>query len=459
MIRYLERMLKTFRPAFNRQATFIWFVVIFAGFLIRSDTYGVSSIIRALYLAPACYPNLLHFFHSSAFNTDALLEYWWKWLMKSKICCMVNNRIVLVGDHTKTVKDGRKIPNVNTLHQDSEIGSKPTFFRGHHWGCLSLLTETAKKRFSMPLWAEIHNCLTESRAVRLVSQAIRIAQFMAKKAYLVLDAFFAVGPVFQAAKLAEQTLYILTRAKKNVVAYTKPVKKRKVKRGRPRLYGDKIKLMPLFNTRAHKFKTMETKIYNKVEIVKYYTINLLWRPIKETLRFILIESSRGRIILMTSDLELDVRNGVQLYCSRSTIETLFNILKNLLGGMKYHFWSKYLKPSSRRPTKNQMSEPVSTNMEKTQNTLVAIEKFVLIQIMVVGTLQLLSFKYPKEIRKKAKCWLRTPCGEIPSPFVTRMAMTNTILNNLFTFAKDWITQLILAKQDKNEYITVLEKVA
>jgi hypothetical protein len=296
--------------------------------------------------------------------------------MKSKICCVVNNRIVLVGDHTKTVKDGRKMPNVNTLHQDSETGSKPTFFRGHQWAYLGLLTETANKRYSTPLWAEIHNCLAESRAVRLVSQAIHIAQFMSKQAYLVLDAFFAVGPVFKAAKLINETLYILTRAKKNVVAYTKPVKKRKVKRGRPRLYGDKIKLMTLFSTRAHKFETVKTEIYNKTETVKYYTVDLLWRPIKDTLRFVLIESSRGRIILMTSDLKLDIQNAARLYCNRSTIETLFNILKNLLGGMKYHFWSKYLKPSPRRPTKNQTSESVSTNKEKTQNTLSAIEKFV-----------------------------------------------------------------------------------
>lgn len=459
MIRYLEKMLKTFRPVFSRQATFIWFAIVFIGFLIRSDTYGVSSIIRALYLMPVCYPSLLHFFHSSAFNTHTLLEYWWQWLIKSKAYCLVNNRIVLLGDHTKIVKDGRKIPNVNTLHQDSETGSKPTFFRGHHWGCISLLTQTVKKRLSTPLWAEIHNCLTESRAVRLISQAIHIAQFMTKQAYLVLDAFFAVGPVFQAAKSADQTLYILTRAKKNIVAYTKPVKKKKIKAGRPRLYGNKIKLMELFNSHLHEFMTMETEIYSKTETVKYYIIDLLWRPIKDTLRFILIESSRGRIILITSDLKLDALKAIQLYCSRSTIETLFNILKNLLGGMKYHFWSKYLSPSSRRPVKNQTSEPISTNMKKTQNTLAAIEKFVLIQIMVVGTIQLLSLKYPKEIRRKAKCWLRTPCGEIPSPFVTRMAITNTILNNLFTFTKDWITQLIIAKQDKNDYITVLEKVA
>ena len=73
MIGYLEELLKAMRPAFSRKATFVWFVVVFAGFVTRNDTYGVSSIVRALWLAPACYPCLLHFFHSSAWTPQALL--------------------------------------------------------------------------------------------------------------------------------------------------------------------------------------------------------------------------------------------------------------------------------------------------------------------------------------------------------------------------------------------------
>ena len=61
--------------------------------------------------------------------------------------------MVLVGDHTKTPKDGRKIPAVTTLHQESETGSKPAFFRGHHWGCIALLVRAADKVFATPLWA------------------------------------------------------------------------------------------------------------------------------------------------------------------------------------------------------------------------------------------------------------------------------------------------------------------
>ncbi len=37
---YLQTLLAAMRPAFSREATFVWFVVVFAGFVVRHDTYG-----------------------------------------------------------------------------------------------------------------------------------------------------------------------------------------------------------------------------------------------------------------------------------------------------------------------------------------------------------------------------------------------------------------------------------
>ena len=66
------------------------------------------------------------------------------------------------------------------------------------------------------------------------------------------------------------------------------------------------------------------------------------------LRFILVESSRGRMVLISSDLKLNPIAAVEMYCRRVTIETLFDTLKNTLGAMGYHFWSQYLRSASRR---------------------------------------------------------------------------------------------------------------
>ena len=130
----------------------------------------------------------------------------------------------MVGDHTKTPKDGRRIPEVSTLHQNSETSSKPTYFRGHHWACIGLLINADRKFFATPLWTEIHrDSLQHSQSTRIVAIAGHIAKVMENQAYLILDAFFAVGPVFKVAAQQEGFLHILTRAKKNVVAYLLPV--------------------------------------------------------------------------------------------------------------------------------------------------------------------------------------------------------------------------------------------
>jgi len=157
MLKELKCFLLFMRPAFSRQATHCWFVVVFVGFILRTDNFGVSSIIRALGLSPESYTCLLHFFHSTAWNVEETMTIWWQWLVKKNVAHCINDRLVLVGDHTKTPKDGRKMPAVSTLHQDSETGSKPSYFRGHHWGCIGILVQACDKYFAVPLWANIQD--------------------------------------------------------------------------------------------------------------------------------------------------------------------------------------------------------------------------------------------------------------------------------------------------------------
>jgi len=250
-------------------------------------------------------------------------------------------------------------------------------------------------------------------------------------------------------------MHILTRAKKNVVAYLPAPPKEKGKRGPDPIYGEKLKLMGLFDSCVFPFSTMPSQVYNTVETVKYLVLDLLWKPAKTTIRFVLVESSHGRIIIMSSDLKLSAQSALFLYCRRASIETLFNSLKNLLGGLCYHFWSKYLQPSSRRPAKKNAPRPVSSRPQKTKNTLAAIEKFVVLQIIVLGLLQLLALKFSREIIQTAHCWLRTPPGNVPSEFITKIALENTIRNNLVAFVKNSITQVILKKRvNSAEYYNI-----
>ncbi len=474
MLDELKRFLTHMESAFSRQATYGWFVIVFVGFLVRADTLGVSSIVRALMLAPESYTCLLHVFHSTAWTVEGLMAAWWEWLVVRDVAYRLGDRLVLVGDHTKTPKDGRKMPAVATLHQDSETSAKPSFFRGHHWGCIGMLVQACDKFFAIPLWANIQEGLgkivdtkdaKQPKTTRIVHMAQRVARAMESSAWLVLDAYFSVGPVFQAAARelynGENLVHILTRAKKNVVAYLPAPSGKKRKRGRPRKYGKKLKLMKLFDSKAkaYKFQTAEAAVYNRREPVRYLMLDLLWKPTKGMLRFILVESSRGRMVLISSDLKLDPIAAIELYCRRVTIETLFGTLKNTLGGMGYHFWSQYLNPASRRPKKNARQRQGSSNVAQTRNTLAAIEKFVNVQLLVLGVLQLIARAHPAQVKAKAGCWLRTVSSNTPSEFVTRTALIKVIRSNLYGLGKDWIMRLIRQKQKSHKTAGFYKNVA
>lgn len=450
------------RPAFSRKKTYIWFVICIAGFIARQDTLGVSSIVRALNLDPSHYSSLIHFFHSSAWDVNSFMKLWWCNIFSREAGVRVNDRIVLNGDHTKIPKDGRKMPGVATLHQDSETGSKPSYFRGHNWGCIGMVINSCSNYRCIPLWATIQDGVDKickprkiSKSVQIVKMAKDVAETVNEKAYLILDAYFSVGPVFEEASKgcvkSFQNIHILTRAKKNVTAYRSAKKKKKKGKGRNKKYGEKIKLKSLFKSKAKKYKLKkgEATIYNKKGKFQYLILDLLWKPTKGELRFILIRSSHGDMILVTSDMSLSAKDAIEMYCMRVTIETMFDVLKNTLGGLGYHFWSKYLNRNSRIPKKNTKKMQATSNLAATQNTLEAIEKFTNIQLVVVGILQLISKKHSKEVRLKSMCWLRTiSVYASPSEFITKIALTNVIKSNLSVIGKDWITGLISRRAKK-----------
>lgn len=455
-----EKYLNWMTPAFSRVLTYHWFIIVCAGFITRSDFLGITSIIRALNLVEKCYVKLLHFFHSTAWSAKSFMQRWQLQLVKHKEKVIVGDRVVFTGDHTKTPKDGRKVPAVSTLHQNSETGSKPSFFRGHHWGALAILFKAGKKYFSSPLEANIQEGKAGSenrekipKTIKIVQMAQAIAENINQKAYLVLDAYFAVGPVFETAAKniidGIPLIHIITRAKKNVVAYRRAPKPKIKKRGPNKKYGKKLKLMKIFDSKAkcYNWKWADTNIYGKKENIRYLVLDLLWKPTKGLVRFVLVESSRGRIILMSSDLNIDPIALLEMYSCRVTIETMFDVQKNVLGGMGYHFWSSYLEPASRKPKKNKKVKQKTSNQKATTNTLSAIEKFVNLQLFLLGMLQLIAKEYPKEVVKTAHCWFRTRSSFIPSEFETRIALGNMIKYNLCGFGKSLIKGLIKKHQN------------
>jgi hypothetical protein len=346
------------------------------------------------------------------------------------------------------------------MHQHSETSSKPSFFRGHDWGFLCVLT--GKKKFAIPYWAKLHMTNAgESRIEVMMNQAIAFTNMIKENTLLVLDAGFGSGSVFLAAKASNNRLQVIVRAKSNYVArcLADAPAKAKQGRGRPRKYGKSIIVKELFTEMRKDFVTANVELYGKMAQVSYYAINLHWPPCNGMVRFVLAVTPIGKIVLMCSDLNMEPTDVLHAYAGRAKIETFFDVLKNIFSGLAYHFWSSYLDPVSRRPRHNAPTPTPSLKPIATEKTIAAIEKFVCLQMLVIGVVQLMATRFADEIQMKARCWLRTQKEDEPTEFVTRLALCNFVRYFLCHSGGGWIMQLIRARQDPAYAIADNERAA
>lgn len=188
-------------PAFAWEAAFAWFVAVIAGLVLRTADFGVTSMVRALVLSPACYNSLLNFFRSSAWRTAPLAQRWREWLMQQEVEYRANGAwccLAIIPKRPRTEERYRRCVHCPRICKRRR--SPP--FSGDIIGdasrcCLSRRT-SASPRPSKPVftrdWKSDGDQLPKT--VRIVQTAREAVAHIGEAAYL-LVAYFAVGPVFK----------------------------------------------------------------------------------------------------------------------------------------------------------------------------------------------------------------------------------------------------------------------
>lgn len=167
--------------------------------------------------------------------------------------------------------------------------------------------------------------------------------------YLVADAYYACHTV--ALGLTAAGSHLVSRLRKNAVAFEPvPTPTAKRKRGRPRLYGPKIRLFTLFETADAPWATAESPVYGEKGVrIRYLCLDLVWKPIRQLARFVLVNHpTRGRIILLATDLTMHPVEVIRLYGLRFKIELSFKQAVRTLGVYAYHFWMMIMDKIGRR---------------------------------------------------------------------------------------------------------------
>jgi len=417
---------------------------------------GITTIIGCLCIEPRCYETMLHFFRSKAYDLGHIKSKWQDIVLKHIEPVMMDGYMMLIGDHIKVSKEARHMPGVKKLHQDSENAGKAEYIFGHQHGMLGILAE-GKTHQCVPLDIELQDgvdeitCLKDDAGVtevalkklkdennsimKMIQMAGRFVREKGHKAIVLLDAFFTSGDAFEAVEqanheLGAQDVILITRAKANTVAYEEPEVGTKRGRGRPKKYGKKITFSHVFKEMADAFQTATLILYGKEETVRYVCMDLIWKPIGRKLRFVLVKTNEKCMILACSDLYMHPERIIIAYSYRFKIEVSFKMLKHVIGGFCYHFWTTAMPKLSRFKTCVDLSKVTEKkDREKIVSTMRAVEVFSFMSCIAMGILTIISLQLPNLVWDRFTGWLRTRSSETPSIETVRSVLQQELWRN------------------------------
>jgi hypothetical protein len=422
------------RPAFSRLRAFLWFATAVAGFAVRTELLGVTSLVRALRLDARFYNKLVDHFHSPAVKLDRLTALWTQTVLRLfPQPLRVNGRCVVVGDGIKVPKCGRKMPAVKLLHQQSASNTKPEYIMGHSLQAVSLLVEAAASVFAVPLAVRIHEGLVWSNRDRrtLLDKMLALLGIaaIAQPCYFVADAYYAARKIV--AGLLKDNNHLVTRVKSNAVAYTAHQQRGPRQRGRPRVYGRKLKLSSLLDD-PNGFEPARSPVYGERKVVIHYKVrDLLWRPAGRLVRFVaVIHPTRGACLLMCTDTSLAAIEIIRLYGLRFKIEHTFKQAVRLIGAFSYHFWMSDMKPLRRRGGNQHLHRTSPEYRDAVRRKLHAYHVFIQAAVVCQGLLQYLAVACPQRVWACFGSWLRTIRPGIPP---SEMVVANALRHSMPEF--------------------------
>lgn len=449
------RCINILRPACSRTATFAWMMLALVGMCARPDLAGVTSFVRAGWLQERCYLRLLHMFHSSALKLDRLTELWTKLVLMLFTPLTVDGFRVCVGDGIKIPKEGKKMPAVKCLHNESESNSKAEYIMGHSFQVVSILVSGLKNAvFAVPLVSRISEGVVFSNRDKRTLLDKFVIMFtslwpqLTGPLLLIADAYYASKKIIK--PLLKAGHHLVTRVRRNAVAFHPAPKPSKPKRGRPKLYGEKVKLSLLFKAK-NEFVSAPSPVYNESGVtIQFRYIDLLWRPVGTLVRFVLvIHPKRGRIVLLCTNISMDALTIIRLYGLRFKIEVSFKQAVHTLGAYAYHFWMMNMTPIKRWSGNQYLHRKSVDYRQAVRRKIGAYHCYVQLGCIAQGLLQHLAINYPTLVWQCFRSWLRTMKRDcVPTEMVVAIALRNSLFDFLrFSPGDQKLKNMILENAD------------
>ena len=260
-------------------------------------------------------------------------------------------RLLLVIDDSPTKRYGPKVEGADVHHNPTPGPADQPFLYGHIWVTISLaLRHPQWGAIGLPLRAMLYvrkrtmATIPKTRgwqrfatklqlAARLMEWIVPILKKAGKTVWVVVDGGYTKRP-FLRRVLKLSGVVIVGRLRKDAALRDLPPKRKKGQhrgRGRPRKYGKNR--LSLAKRAGHRggWKTIECVLYNKTVTKTYKTFLATYAPVGGLIRVVLVKEEHGWFAFFSTDPNVTVREILEAFADRATIEQDFHDVKEVWG--------------------------------------------------------------------------------------------------------------------------------
>jgi hypothetical protein len=259
-------------------------------------------------------------------------------------------RLLLVIDDSPTKRYGPKVEGADVHHNPTPGPAGQPFLYGHIWVTISLaLRHPRWGTLALPLRAllyvrqqtirSIPKCRRWPRfatklqlAARLVEWIVPILKRAGKTVWIVVDGGYTKRPFLQRA--LKVGVVIIGRLRKDAALKDLPPQLKRGQRrgrGRPAKYGKKKISLAKRAGQARGWQTVVCIVYGRALTKRYKTFLATYGPAGGVIRVVLVKEDHGWYAFYSTDPNASVREIVEAFADRATIEQDFHDVKEVWG--------------------------------------------------------------------------------------------------------------------------------
>ena len=243
---------------------------------------------------------------------------------------------------------------------------------------------------------------------------------------VVADAYYAAEKFVRA--LLDNGHHLVTRLRITATAHSPAAPRKSKRRGRPQIYGKKIKLRKWFVQRREEFLKAPSPVYGeKGATLRLYSCDLFWRKLGRRVRFVWVDHpTRGQMILLCTDLSLEPMEILRLYGWRFKIEVSFKQAIHTVGAYAYHFWKAGMTPIKRGSGKQHVHRKSETYRNNIRRKIGAYERHIQLGLIAQGLMQYLALSFRRVTWFNFNTYIRTSEPQKPpSEWVVSHALSQS----------------------------------